>query len=187
MLTFEEANNVLDSAEPLLSEQEIGQTVRRLAVEISAVLANDYPLVLSVMGGAVVFTGHLLPLLRFPLTFDYVHVSRYANTVQGGEIHWKMSPQQDIHGRVVLVLDDILDEGLTLAAIRDWTMSRGAARFYSAVLVDKEIGRAKPIHADFTGVVLPDRYVFGFGMDINGAWRNLPAIYTLRNEEDKPG
>src|SRR3954447_20606390 len=182
MLTFEEANNILDLAEPLFSPQEIAKTVKRMAEEITAVLATDYPLVLSVMGGAVVFTGHLLPLLEFPLTFDYLHVSRYGNTVRGGEINWKMSPQENICGRVVLVLDDILDEGVTLAAIRDWMMDHGAAVFYSAVLVEKEIGRAKPIRADFVGTVLPDRYVFGFGMDINGVWRNLPAIYTLKAE-----
>lgn len=180
MLTFDEANNLLGVAEPLFSAQEIAETVKRMAGEITAVLANDYPLVLSVMGGAVVFTGHLLPLLEFPLTFDYLHVSRYGNAVHGGEINWKMSPQADIRGRVVLVLDDILDEGVTLDAIRDWMMGHGAGAFYSAVLVEKEIGRPKPIQADFIGVVLPDRYVFGFGMDINGVWRNLPAIYALK-------
>jgi hypoxanthine phosphoribosyltransferase len=185
MLTFEEANNILRSAEPLFSAREIAQTIRRMATEITEVLADDYPVVLSVMGGAVVFTGHLLPLLEFPLTFDYLHVSRYANSRHGGEIRWKMRPQEDICGRVVLVLDDILDEGMTLAAIRDWAVSGGASRFYSAVLVEKEIGRPKPIHAEFTGITLPDRYVFGFGMDINGAWRNLPAIYTLKDKDSE--
>jgi hypoxanthine phosphoribosyltransferase len=78
------------------------------------------------------------------------------------------------------VLDDILDEGITLSTIRDWVMSRGAAAFYSAVLAEKEIGRPKPINADFVGLVLPDRYVFGFGMDVYGVWRNLPAIYAVK-------
>ena len=181
MLTFHQANSVLAAAEPLFSAEEIANTVKRLAGEITAKLANDYPIVLSVMGGAVVFTGHLLPLLEFPLTFDYLHVSRYGNTTRGGEIHWKTSPKEDIRNRVVLVVDDILDEGVTLDAIRDWVIRRGASAFYSAVLVEKEINRPKPISADFVGVVLPDRYVFGFGMDINGAWRNLPAIYALKS------
>jgi hypoxanthine phosphoribosyltransferase len=86
-----------------------------------------------------------------------------------------------VRDRVVLVLDDVLDEGITLAAVRDWIMSQGAAAFYSAVFAEKEIGRPKPISADFVGVVLPDRYAFGFGMDIHGAWRNLPAIYALKD------
>jgi len=183
MLPLEEANKLLSAAEQIFSPEAITQTVKRIAAEITEVLADDYPLVLSVMGGAIVFTGHLLPLLEFPLTFDYLHVSRYHNTVRGGAINWKMSPQEDVHGRVVLVLDDVLDEGVTLAAIRDWMISHGAAAFYSAVLAEKEISRPKPIHADFTGVMLPDRYVFGFGMDIHGVWRNLPAIYALKAQD----
>ena len=132
------------------------------------------------MGGAVVFTGHLLPWLRFPLSFDYLQVTRYQNTTQGGSVNWKVFPQENLHGRVVLVLDDILDEGITLAAIRKRVIDSGAKAFYSAVLVDKDIGRAKPLQADFVGLKLPDRYVFGFGMDIKGAWRNLPAIYAIK-------
>lgn len=81
---------------------------------------------------------------------------------------------------MVLVLDDILDEGITLAAIRERVMDQGATAFYSAVFADKDIARSKPISADFVGIVLPNRYVFGFGMDIHGVWRNLPAIYALK-------
>ena len=104
---------------------------------------------------------------------------RECGTWRGDQLE-NVAPEADIRGRVVLVLDDILDEGITLDAIRDWMMGHGAGAFYSAVLVEKEIGRPKPIQADFIGVVLPDRYVFGFGMDINGVWRNLPAIYALK-------
>jgi len=128
----------------------------------------------------VVFTGQLLPLLKFPLDFDYLHVSRYNNETQGGEVRWKVAPRENVQGRVVLVLDDILDEGITLAAIRERIMDQGAKAFYSAVFADKNIGRSKPISADFVGVTLPNRYVFGFGMDVNGAWRNLPAIYAIK-------
>jgi hypoxanthine phosphoribosyltransferase len=132
------------------------------------------------MGGAVVFTGQLLPLLRFPLEFDYIHVTRYRGATQGGTIQWKVEPGKLLAGRAVLVLDDILDEGHTMAAIRDRILAAGATQFYSAVLADKAIGRDKPIRADFVGVSVPDRYVFGFGMDVEGAWRNLPAIYALK-------
>jgi hypoxanthine phosphoribosyltransferase len=88
-----------------------------------------------------------------------------------------------VRNRVVLVLDDILDEGITLAAIRERIMSQGATAFYSAVLAEKDTGRPKPITADFVGLTLPDRYAFGFGMDVYGAWRNLPAIYALKERE----
>jgi len=132
------------------------------------------------MGGGVVFTGQLLPLLRFPLEFDYIHVTRYRGGMQGGTIEWKVEPRRSLEGRVVLVLDDILDEGHTLAAIRERLLQQGASTFYSAVLADKNIGRSKPVQADFVGVTVPDRYVFGFGMDVEGAWRNLPAIYDVK-------
>ncbi|WP_090826434.1 hypoxanthine-guanine phosphoribosyltransferase [Nitrosovibrio tenuis] len=180
MLSSEEARKIFDTAEQIFSADSVSQTVNRMAADITAALSDEYPLVLSVMGGAVVFTGQLLPLLEFPLTFDYLHVSRYDNRIQGSELDWKMSPHEDVCNRVVLVLDDILDEGVTMAAIRDWIMNRGAKAFYSAVLAEKEIARPKPIRADFVGLVVPDRYVFGFGMDIYGVWRNLPAIYAVK-------
>lgn len=180
MLPYEDAQKILGEAEQIFSSEAVAQTVKRMAADITEALSNRYPLVLSIMGGAVVFTGQLLPLLEFPLNFDYLHVSRYANKTSGGKINWKVIPGENVQDRVVLVLDDILDEGITLAAIREWVMSHGAAAFYSAVFAEKDIARPKPISADFVGVMVPDRYVFGFGMDIYGLWRNLPAIYVLK-------
>jgi len=119
-------------------------------------------------------------MLNFPLDFDYLHVSRYGNEKQGGELHWKVAPRENVKGKVVLVLDDILDEGHTMQAIKQRVMELGATRFYCAVFADKLNGKVKPIHADFVGMELPDRFVFGFGMDIHGAWRNLPAIYAVK-------
>ncbi len=181
MLSSDEAKRILGTAEQIFSANVVSQTVKRMAEDITMELSDEYPLVLSVMGGAVVFTGQLLPLLEFPLNFDYLHVSRYNNEIRGGEINWKVAPHENVRDRVVLVLDDVLDEGITLAAIRDWIMAQGAAAFYSAVFAEKDIGRPKPISASFVGVVLPNRYAFGFGMDIHGAWRNLPAIYALKD------
>jgi hypoxanthine phosphoribosyltransferase len=172
---------VLKSADLVHGEDELKVAVQRVAQEITGVLAERVPLVLSVMGGAVVFTGQLLPLLHFPLEFDYVHVTRYRGGMQGGTIQWKVEPRPLLAGRVVLVVDDILDEGHTMAAIRERILHEGAASFYSAVLADKDIGRAKPVRADFVGVTVPDRYVFGFGMDVESAWRNLPAIYAVKD------
>ena len=93
---------------------------------------------------------------------------------------WKVEPKGNVAGRVVLVLDDILDIGDTMLAIRQRILALGAEAFYSAVLTDKQKGQAKPIYADFVGLSLPDRYVFGCGMDAHGIWRNLPAIYALK-------
>lgn len=175
-----DAWEILDTAEQVCSASAVSEAVQRVAAEITARLAHERPLVLSVMGGAVVFTGHLLPLLRFPLDFDYIHVTRYGRGTKGGEISWHVGPKESVKDRVVLVVDDILDAGETLAAVRQRLLESGARQFFSAVFADKRIPRPKPIAADFVGVRVPDRYVFGFGMDVHGLWRNLPAIYALK-------
>jgi hypoxanthine phosphoribosyltransferase len=180
MLDKNQAWQMLREADLVCSAQEVGRAIERVAAEVTARLADANPLVLSVMGGAVVFTGRLLPLLPFPLELDYLHVTRYDGKTRGSEVRWKAGPRTDIRGRTLLVVDDILDEGDTLAAVRDRLLAEGAAAFFSAVFADKDIGRPKPIRADFVGVRVPDRYVFGFGMDINEYWRNLPAIYAVK-------
>ena len=181
MLNKDQAWQLLRGADLVHDEDTVKRAVRRLAIDIAAKLADAHPLVMPVMGGAVVFTGQLLPLLHFPLEFDYLHVTRYDGKTRGGQIQWKSMPHVDFRGRTVLVLDDILDEGNTLAAIRDRMLDEGAAAFYSAVFADKDIGREKPIRADFVGLTVPNRYVFGFGMDAYETWRNLPAIYALKS------
>jgi hypoxanthine phosphoribosyltransferase len=174
-----DAMQLLNNAECVASAQTVQAAMDRLAGEISAALADTFPLVLPVMGGAVVFAGQLLPRLGFPLEFDYLHVTRYRGKTRGGEMEWRVLPGRTVAGRTVLVLDDILDEGETLAGIRDKLLEMGAARVWSAVLTDKDNGLQKPIRADFVGLTVPDRYVFGCGMDAYGLWRNLPAIYAL--------
>ena len=177
---LENAQKILDEAELIYPADQLTLQIKRLSDEISLVLANRYPLVLSVMGGAVVFTGQLLPLLNFPLDFDYLHASRYNHAFQGSTLQWKIAPPEEVSGRVILVLDDVLDEGHTMAAIRQRVLAMGAKQFYCAVLADKTINKEKPIQADFVGITLPNRFVFGFGMDIKGMWRNLPAIYAVK-------
>lgn len=178
----DKAWQILDTAEQVCSAVAVSETIQRLAREITARLRDDYPLVLGIMRGSVIFAGQLLPQLRFPLEFDYLDVTRYGDATRGGTITWKVSPGTAVSGRTVLVLDDILDEGHTLAAIRDRLLLAGARQVCSAVFAEKETGRPKPIAADFVGVKLPDRYVFGFGMDVKGAWRNLPAVYALKED-----
>jgi hypoxanthine phosphoribosyltransferase len=178
----EQAIQILRAAEEVCSPECAAREVARLAREITDMLGKREPLVLAVMRGSVLFAGQLLPQLRFPLHFDYLDVTRYRDRTVGGEITWRVSPGTDVAGRVVLVLDDILDEGHTLSAIRGKLLGAGATHFYSAVFADKQTGRPKPVHADFVGITVPNRYVFGFGMDVYGWWRNLPAVYAIREE-----
>jgi len=176
-----DAQKMLDAADLICPADEVRHAVDRVAREIAARLEDQFPVVLSVMGGAAVFTGNLLPLLAFPLEFGAIEVTRYENGTQGRDIRWRLAPRDNVRGRVVLVLDDILDEGITLAAIRDKLVEMGAAQVWTAVFADKALGRDKPIRADFVGCVVPNRYVFGFGMDAYGLWRNLPAVYALKD------
>ena len=183
VISAQEARRVLEAAERLYSDVEVSVAVARLAREISAQLADAFPLVLCVMRGSVVFAGQLLPQLKFPLELDYLDLTRYGERIRGGEISWNAAPGPEVAGRVVLVLDDILDEGQTLAAIRDKLLSLKAGRVVTAVFCEKDTGQPKAIGADFTGLKVPNRYVFGFGMDVRGAWRNLPEIYALKEEK----
>jgi hypoxanthine phosphoribosyltransferase len=172
---------LLAEADIVCAESDVQAAVERVANEITAQLKDEFPMVLSVMGGAVVFTGWLLPRLQFPLEFGAIEVTRYNNDIEGREITWRLAPRETVRGRTVLVVDDILDEGITLAAIIDRLRGEmGAKKVYSAVFADKDLGRGKPVKADFVGCVVPNRYVFGFGMDAYGLWRNLPAVYALK-------
>jgi hypoxanthine phosphoribosyltransferase len=175
-----EARRILAGAELLCSATEVNRAIARVAAEINQRLGESNPLMLPVMNGAVFFAGQLLPHLDFPLEQGFLHVTRYANTTSGGKLEWLGEPEERlIAGREVLVVDDILDEGVTLAAIRERLLARGATACHTAVLVAKDIGRERPIKADFVGLTLPNRYIFGCGMDVHGAWRNLPALYAF--------
>lgn len=181
-MDYEEARNLLAEAELIHPEAEIQTALTRVAGEISNVLADKNPLVLCVMTGGVIFCGQLLPKLNFPLDFDYLHATRYGPETQGGKISWRMAPWMSVKDRLVLVIDDILDEGITLAAVKESLLHLGAEQVLLAVFADKENGKSKPIAADFCGLTVPDRFVFGYGMDVGGAWRNLPAIYAMKED-----
>lgn len=180
-LDQKQAWELINQADLLHGATEIELTLDRMGEQITDAMADAYPIVLCVMCGAVVFAGKLLPRLEFPLEFDYLHVTRYRDGTQGGAIEWSVMPHKNLQGRNVLLLDDILDEGHTLAATKARLLELGAADVKIAVLADKHIDRAKPIAADFIGMHLPNRYVFGMGMDAYGLWRNLPAIYALKD------
>jgi hypoxanthine phosphoribosyltransferase len=180
MTDVERAWRFLENSDPIASADEVEAAVLRVADEITAKLSKSYPVVLVVMGGAVVFAGQMLPLLRFPIDLDYIHASRYGAATRGAEIDWRVKPPASVRGRAVLVLDDILDGGQTMDAIRGRLLELGAASFHCAVLVEKKLAVEKPIHADFVGLEIEDRFVFGFGMDAKGYWRNLPEIRAMR-------
>lgn len=181
-MNHREAQALLDEAEVIYDAVAVQAAVDAIAADIRARLAGRYPLVLGVMTGGLVFCGQLLPRLDFPLDVDYLHATRYGPETRGGKISWRSAPWIPVKGRTVLVVDDILDEGVTLAAVRDSLLQQGAAEVLTAVFADKLNGREKPIAADFVGLSVPDRFVFGFGMDAGGAWRNLPAIYAMKEE-----
>lgn len=182
-MTNEEARAVLAGAELIHSAEAVQAAVAEVGARIKASLGDANPVLLCVMSGAVPFAGHLMTHLDFPLDFDYLHASRYgANTSGNEKLTWRSGPWITLKGRTVLVVDDILDEGVTLAAICERLRQMGAARVLTAVFAEKETGRSKPLQADFVGLSVPDKFVFGFGMDICGAWRNLPAIYAKGGE-----
>jgi hypoxanthine phosphoribosyltransferase len=180
MLTAAQAWKMLDEADLVCPAAEVDRAIDRVAEAITAEFRDRYPLVLCVMNGALFFCARLLPLLRFPLHLDYVHASRYGDEIDGRHVHWKVEPGDAVRTRHVLVVDDILDAGDTLATIKAKVLERGAASCKVAVLTDKIKPDRKPITPDFLGMRIPDRFVFGCGLDAYGLWRNLPAIYALK-------
>ncbi len=181
-LDIKEIEQALAEADCLATEQEVAAAIERMAAEITARLKGSNPLVFCVMNGGLVLSGRLICKLAFPLEVSYLHATRYGRQLTGSLLDWRVRPSQDLRGRVVLVLDDILDEGHTLAAIVEYLREQGAAAVHSAVLVHKRHPRkATPgMRADVTGLELEDRYLFGAGMDYKGYWRNAPGIYALK-------
>ncbi|HFD79353.1 MAG TPA: hypoxanthine-guanine phosphoribosyltransferase [Gammaproteobacteria bacterium] len=171
---------VLRNADQICSRAEVEQALDRMAAEITPVIGDQDPLLLCVMTGGMVPASELFTRLEFPVQLDYLHATRYEANVGGRELKWITPPSQSLKDRTLLVVDDILDEGLTLAAILDYCREQGARAVYSAVLVEKLHDR-KPeaLEADFVGLHVEDRYVFGYGMDYHGYFRNLRGIYAV--------
>ncbi len=181
-LTAREAHAAFAEAELLCPREEVEAALDRMAARIGADLGERDPLILCVMMGGLIPAARLLARFDFPLQLDYVHATRYRGDTRGGELHWKCRPETPLEGRVILVVDDILDEGWTLAAILEDCRRRGAQEVRSAVLVHKRHDRKAPVSADYIGVEVEDRYVFGYGMDYRGYLRNAPGIYAVREE-----
>ncbi len=178
-MKIESMQAVLENAKQLYSEQEIDTALGELATQLTAQYENTNPLILCVMTGALMTTGHLLAKLSFPLQVDYIHVSRYGSDIKGGEVKWLHEPDTNLAGRSIILIEDIVDEGVTIQLLRDYCMSKGAESVRCATLVEKLDVKKVGEQAEYVGLTVPSQYVFGFGMDYKGFWRNLPCIYAV--------
>ena len=179
-MNLAEITRIQTEADLIYSSAEVEAAIEKMAEDITLVLAEKNPVVLCLMIGGVVLTGKLLPLLNFPLQVDYVHATRYQGETNGGTLHWIRKPSLSLQGRHILIVDDILDEGNTLSAIIEECKSNKATTIHTAVLVDKQLDRERSFkQADFTGLTVPNRYVFGYGMDYKEYLRNAPGIYAV--------
>jgi hypoxanthine phosphoribosyltransferase len=176
--------NIFDKADCLHNLIAIESALDKMSFAITQKLKDSNPLIICVMVGALIPTGHLLTRLNFPLEVDYIHATRYRDQTRGGDLHWLVEPRQSLKNRTILVVDDILDGGITLAAIIDYCKQAGAAEVLTAVMVNK-VREREPggdFIPDFVGLETEDRYLFGFGLDYKGYLRNAPGIYAVADE-----
>jgi hypoxanthine phosphoribosyltransferase len=185
-LTHAEILAIQDNADCLHDASAVHQALDRMAAAITDTLEGTLPVVLCVLTGGIIPTGQLLTRLQFPLESDYLHATRYRGETSGREVRWLCEPEIELQGRTVLLVDDILDEGQTLADIVNYCEQSGAAQVYSAVLVEKlHERRAAGIRADFVGLQVEDRYVFGSGMDYKGYLRNMNGVYAISGRDEQ--
>lgn len=171
----------LESAELIHDRTVLEAAIARMGAQITRALDGERALFLTVLHGGLIFAGPLALSIGCDLQFDYVHATRYHGGTQGTELHWLRKPDTSMRDRTIILADDILDEGHTLAALRDACLAEGARRVLIAVLCEKRHDRrVSGLTGDFVGVQVPDRYVFGYGMDYHEQGRNLPGIYGLR-------
>lgn len=156
------------------------RAIQRMVAEVTVRLKHTNPVVLAVMHGGVFSAVEMCKRFEFPHEFDYVHVTRYSGGTRPGELKWRMRPSAKLKGRTVLVVDDILDRGHTLRALKAELTRVGVAKQYTAALVVKQVANAgRRPHVDFSGLTVDDVYVFGCGMDYLGYWRELRGLYAV--------
>lgn len=173
--------SILEKAECLYSQTEVHAALDRMAKDITQSLQDKNPLLICVMTGALITMGQLATRLPFPLEMDYIHATRYQGSMRGGDLHWLVEPRKTLKDRVVLIVDDIMDGGLTLSAIIDYCNQMGASEVYTAVLVSK-IRKREPgvnFEPDFVGVTTEDKFLIGYGLDYEEYLRNAPGIYAV--------
>ena len=175
-------NDLLGDAECIYSLAQVEQALDKMIAHISRDFSTKNPLLLGVMNGAIPTLGYMMLRLPFLLEVDYVHATRYQGKEQGSELVWKRRPQVSLQGRHIILVDDILDQGITLAAIIDVCNTAGAASVSVAVLGEKKLPQPQTlVKADYVALTIPNRYVFGFGMDYEECWRNAPGIFALKD------
>lgn len=186
MILPEHIRDVFAKATCLYSKSEVEAALDRMALEIHDVLSQSNPIFICVVVGGIVPLGNLLPRLDFLLEVDYVHATRYRGDLTGKDLQWKAKPSCNMKGRTVVIVDDILDGGVTMSGIIEFCKESGAARVCTAVLVDKCHARLPDGHAkaDFSGLEVGNHYVFGYGMDYKGYLRNAPGIYMVAPEHE---
>ena len=182
----EKITQVYEKSTCLYTAKEVEAALDRMAINIHNAVNDKNPIILCVMIGGMIPTGSLLPRLDFPLEVDYVHATRYRGEIRGGELVWLVKPRVNLEGRTVVIVDDILDGGITLKGIIDYVQEQNAKEVLTAVLVDKYRKRVKNglQKADFVGLQIEDHYIFGYGMDYNEYLRNAPGIYMVAPEHD---
>jgi len=180
-ITYEEAVAVHAEADLLVTGEAIAASIESMAAEITATLSKEMPLVLCVLNGGMIPMAQLLLKLQFPLETDYLHATRYGKKSVGTNLSWWARPSSDISGHNVLVVDDIYDEGHTLAAICEYLKESGAKKVYAAALLNKVHDRKVDYVPDFIGLDVEDRFVYGFGMDYQGYFRNVDGIYAVKD------
>lgn len=177
---MKQLQQVFDTAECLYSMTEINTALEQVANKLTSDYAEANPLLLCVMNGSVVTAGHLLPKLNFPLEIDYIHASRYGDKTVGGELTWHHLPLTSLENRAVLLIEDIFDEGVTLQNLRHYCQQAGASSVKCVTLIEKLHNNKVASPPEYIGLTIPDRYIFGFGMDYQGYWRNAPGIYAVK-------
>lgn len=180
---FEEAQAVLQDADCLHDAAAVAAAYDRLARAVRAEYSLLNPVILCVMIGGLIPTVELIKRLNFAFELDYLHATRYRGELAGAEIAWKAEPSIPLEGRHVLIIDDILDEGATLLAIQKAVQAQRPDSVKTLVLAEKlHRRRVSGAKAEFIGLAVPDRYVFGCGMDYKEYFRQLPAIYAVREQ-----
>jgi hypoxanthine phosphoribosyltransferase len=174
-------DDALRNSDLLFDRPHLEREIERIAWAIRNDYAGERPVYLTVLHGGMIFASQLSLSLGIDLEFDYLHATRYRGATTGSGLAWLHRPATPLEGRRVLIADDILDEGHTLKAVKNWCEDQNAIDVRIAVLaVKNHARRVEGIHADYVAVEVPDRYVYGYGMDYHEQGRNLPGLYALK-------